>query len=51
MNVKRIFGTILTVSGIGGLVYAGAMVVQQSGQVRELIVVKGKSSTAEQIAF
>ncbi|MGK6350215.1 hypothetical protein [Parapedobacter sp. DT-150] len=39
MNVKRIFGTILTILGIGGLIYTGAMVVQQSTQVRELIVV------------
>lgn len=39
MNVKRIFGTILTVLGIGGLIYTGAMVIQQSGQMRELIVV------------
>lgn len=39
MNVKRIFGTILTILGIGGLIYTGVMVVQQSGQVRELVVV------------
>ncbi|MBK1442089.1 hypothetical protein JHJ32_18980 [Parapedobacter sp. ISTM3] len=39
MNIKRIFGTILTVLGIGGLIYTGVMVVQQSNQVRELIVV------------
>ncbi|HWK57557.1 MAG TPA: hypothetical protein VNQ80_09475 [Parapedobacter sp.] len=39
MNVKRIFGTILTILGIGGLIYTGAMVVQQTGGTRELIVV------------
>lgn len=39
MNVKRIFGTILTVLGIGGLIYAGAQFVQQNIQVRELLVV------------
>jgi len=39
MNVKRIFGTILTVLGIGGLIYTGTLVVQQSTQVRALIVV------------
>lgn len=39
MNVKRIFGTILTILGIGGLIYTGTMVVQQSGSARELIVV------------
>jgi uncharacterized membrane protein len=39
MNVKRIFGTILTVLGIGGLVYTGAMVIQESVQIREIIVV------------
>ncbi|SKB93206.1 hypothetical protein SAMN05660226_03879 [Parapedobacter luteus] len=39
MNIKRIFGTVLTVLGIGGLIYTGVMVVQQSNQVRELIVV------------
>lgn len=39
MNVKRIFGTILTVLGIGGLVYTGLMVVQESRQLREWIIV------------
>lgn len=39
MNVKRIFGTILTVLGIGGLIYTGAMVVQHTGGIRELVVV------------
>ncbi|SFC82192.1 hypothetical protein SAMN05421747_13116 [Parapedobacter composti] len=39
MNVKRIFGTILTVLGIGGLIYTGALVLQQRGELRELIVI------------
>ncbi|GGD47000.1 hypothetical protein GCM10011514_08730 [Emticicia aquatilis] len=30
MNVKRIFGTLLTVLGIAGLVYAGASFVDNS---------------------
>lgn len=39
MNVKRIFGTVLTVLGIAGLIYAGWEFVQHSMQTRELIVV------------
>jgi len=39
MNVKRIFGTVLTILGIGGLIYTGTLVVQQSNQVRAIIVV------------
>lgn len=39
MNVKRIFGTILTILGIGGLVYAGVQFVQHTIEVRELVVV------------
>jgi len=39
MNVKRTFGTILTVLGIIGLIYAGYGYVQHSIQTRELIVV------------
>nr|WP_068892747.1 hypothetical protein [Pedobacter panaciterrae] len=39
MNVKRTFGTILTVLGIMGLIYAGYGYVQHSIQTRELIVV------------
>lgn len=38
MNVKRTFGTILTVLGIIGLIYAGWGFVQHSGQSRELII-------------
>lgn len=39
MNVKRTFGTILTILGIIGLIYAGYGFVQHSLQSRELIVV------------
>jgi uncharacterized membrane protein len=39
MNVKRIFGTILTILGIIGLIYAGWGFVQHSNSTRELIVV------------
>jgi uncharacterized membrane protein len=39
MNVKRTFGTILTVLGIIGLIYAGIQFVQYSDSYRTLIVV------------
>lgn len=39
MNVKRTFGTILTILGIMGLIYAGWGFVQHSFKARELIVV------------
>ncbi len=39
MNVKRTFGTILTILGIIGLIYAGYSFVNHSVQTRELIVV------------
>lgn len=38
MNVKRAFGTILTILGIVGLIYAGYGFVKHSLQTRELIV-------------
>ncbi|WP_129714281.1 hypothetical protein [Pedobacter sp. SYP-B3415] len=38
MNVKRTFGTILTILGIIGLIYAGYGFVNQSGQTRALVV-------------
>jgi uncharacterized membrane protein len=38
MNVKRIFGTILTILGILGLIYAGWGFVQHSSGTRELVV-------------
>lgn len=39
MNVKRIFGTILTLLGVAGLIYAGIGFVNHSIQTREMIVV------------
>lgn len=39
MNVKRTFGTILTILGIIGLIWAGIGFVNHSIQMRELIVV------------
>lgn len=39
MNVKRTFGTILTILGIIALIYAGWGFVQHSIQTRELVVV------------
>jgi uncharacterized membrane protein len=38
MNVKRTFGTILTILGIIGLIYAGWGFVQHSAGTRELII-------------
>jgi uncharacterized membrane protein len=38
MNVKRIFGAVLTVLGIIGLIYAGYGFIKHSIQTRELIV-------------
>jgi uncharacterized membrane protein len=38
MNVKRTFGTILTILGIIGLIYAGYSFVNHSIQMRGLIV-------------
>lgn len=39
MNVKRIFGAVLTVLGIIGLIYSGYGFVNKSINTRELIVV------------
>lgn len=39
MNVKRIFGTILTILGIAGLIWAGIGFVNHSVQVREMVVI------------
>ena len=38
MNLKRTFGTILTILGIVGLIYAAVGFVQHTGTPRELIV-------------
>lgn len=39
MNVKRTFGTVLTILGIIGLIWAGVGFVQKSVQTRELIII------------
>lgn len=39
MNVKRTFGTILTVLGIIGLIYTGVAIIQHNGDYTTLIVV------------
>ena len=36
MNIKRIFGSILTVLGIVGLIYAAILFVNTSGGVRDV---------------
>ena len=40
MNVKRIFGIILTVLGLAGLIYAGVVFMNSKGteQIKTLIV-------------
>ncbi len=38
MNLKRIFGALLTILGIGGLIYAGVMFVQDSNAIKTLLV-------------
>ncbi|WP_426479305.1 hypothetical protein ACP3T3_07600 [Chryseobacterium sp. CBSDS_008] len=39
MNVKRIFGTLLTVLGIGGLIYVGNGLINKGVGTMSLIVV------------
>lgn len=39
MNVKRTFGTILTVLGIIGLIYTGVEIIQRDGNVVNLTVI------------
>ncbi len=39
MNVKRIFGAILTILGIGGLIYVGNGLINKGGATMPLIVV------------
>jgi len=36
MNVKRIFGALLTILGIGGLIYAAFVFVNVSGGTRDI---------------
>ena len=38
MNLKRIFGIILTVLGIGGLIYAAAIFMDASGTEKQIKV-------------
>lgn len=38
MNLKRIFGAILTVLGIVGLIYAGISIIQHSAQYTSITV-------------
>ncbi len=39
MNVKRIFGTVLTILGIIGLIYTGYELINKSNSYTTLIVV------------
>jgi hypothetical protein len=36
MNLKRIFGAILTILGIGGLIYTAVLFVNNSGGTRDI---------------
>jgi hypothetical protein len=36
MNLKRIFGAILTLLGVGGLIYASVLFVNTSGGTRDV---------------
>ena len=36
MNIKRIFGAILTLLGIGGLIYAAVIFANTSGGTRDI---------------
>jgi uncharacterized membrane protein len=36
MNIKRIFGTILTILGIAGLIYAAVLFSNSSGGTRDI---------------
>lgn len=39
MNIKRIFGTVLTILGIAGLIYVGNGLINKGGANMTLIVV------------
>jgi membrane-bound ClpP family serine protease len=39
MNVKRTFGTILTILGIIGLIYTGISIIQKGGDFTALTVI------------
>ena len=36
MNIKRIFGALLTICGIGGLIYAAMIFADTSGATRDI---------------
>jgi hypothetical protein len=36
MNIKRIFGALLTLLGIGGLIYAAVLFINTSGGTRDI---------------
>ena len=36
MNLKRIFGALLTILGIGGLIYAAVLYINNSGGTRDI---------------
>lgn len=36
MNIKRIFGTILTLLGIGGLIYTAVVLAKTSGSTNDI---------------
>ncbi|MDP2524849.1 hypothetical protein [Maribacter dokdonensis] len=38
MDLKKIFGTVLTLLGIGGLVYTAILFANSSGKTKQLIV-------------
>lgn len=39
MNLKRVFGAILTILGIVGLIYTGMGIINHSGTITTLVVV------------
>ena len=39
MNIKRVFGAILTLLGIAGLIYTGVKIINQAGNITTLFVV------------
>jgi hypothetical protein len=39
MNLKRIFGALLTLLGIGGLIYSAISIIQHNGDLTAMIVV------------
>lgn len=36
MNIKRIFGALLTILGIGGLIYAAILFVNSTSEARDI---------------